>query len=49
LKEGRRLRVSENRVMRRIFRLRREEITGSGENFIMRSLMVYKPHPIFFA
>jgi hypothetical protein len=28
LREKRRLRVSENRVLRRMFRLRRDEVTG---------------------
>jgi len=29
--------VFENRVLRRIFGLKRDEITGDGENYIMRS------------
>jgi hypothetical protein len=29
--------VFENRVLRRIFGPKREEITGNGENYIMRS------------
>jgi hypothetical protein len=37
LKEERRLRVFENRVLRRIFGPKRDEVTGNGENFIMRS------------
>jgi hypothetical protein len=37
LKEERRLRVFENRVLRRIFGPKREEVTGNGENYIMRS------------
>ena len=41
LREERRLRVSENRVLRRIFGLKRDEVTGSGENYIMRTLMTY--------
>ena len=43
---GRRLRVFENRVLRRIFGPNRDEVTGSGEKYIMRSLMMYTPHPI---
>jgi hypothetical protein len=39
-KEECRLRVFENRVLRRIF--------GSGENYIMRGLMICTPHPVFF-
>jgi hypothetical protein len=31
--------VFENRVLRRIFGPKRDEVTGSGENFIMRSFM----------
>jgi hypothetical protein len=37
LKEERRLRVFENRVLRRIFEPKRDEVTGNGENHIMRS------------
>jgi hypothetical protein len=37
LKEERRLRVYENRVLRRIFGPKRDEVTGNGENYIMRS------------
>jgi hypothetical protein len=37
LKEERRLRVFENRVLRRIFWPKRDEVTGNGENYIMRS------------
>jgi hypothetical protein len=43
LREERRLRVFENKVLRRIFGPKRDEVTGSGENFIMRSCT---PHPI---
>jgi hypothetical protein len=37
LKEERRLRVFENRVLRRIFGPKKDEVTGNGENYIMRS------------
>jgi hypothetical protein len=37
LKEEGRLRVFENRVLRRIFGPERDEVTGNGENYIMRS------------
>jgi hypothetical protein len=37
LKEERRLRVFENRVLRRIFASKWDEVTGNGENYIMRS------------
>ena len=48
LREERRLRVFENRVLRRIFGPKKDEVTGSGENYIMRSLMICTPHPILF-
>jgi hypothetical protein len=35
LKEERRLRMFENRVLRRIFGPKRDEVTGNGENYIM--------------
>jgi hypothetical protein len=37
LKEERKLRVFKNRVLRRIFGPKRDEVTGNGENYIMRS------------
>ena len=40
LREERRLRVFENRVLRRIFGRKRDEVTRNGENYIMRSLIV---------
>jgi len=46
LREERRLGVFENRVLRRVFGPKRDEVTGNGENYIMRSLMVCIPHPI---
>jgi hypothetical protein len=39
--EERRLRVFENRVLRRIFGAKGDEVTGNGEKYIMRSLMIY--------
>jgi hypothetical protein len=36
LKEESRLRVFENRVLRRIFGPKRDEVTGNGENYIMK-------------
>jgi hypothetical protein len=35
--EERRLRVFENRVLRRIFGSKRDEVRGNGANYIMRS------------
>jgi len=46
MREERRLRVFENRVLKTIFGLRRDEVQGSGENCIMRSLMICTAHPI---
>jgi len=43
-----RLGVSENRMLRKIFRPKRDDVTRSGENCIMRSLKICTPHPIFF-
>jgi len=40
--------MSKNRVLRRIFEAKRDEATRSGENYIMRSLMVCTPHQILF-
>ena len=48
LREEHRLRVFENRVLRRIFGPKRDKITGSGENYIMRSLKICTSHPILF-
>jgi len=36
------------RVLRRIFVPKRDKVTGSGENYIMRSLMICTHHPILF-
>jgi hypothetical protein len=38
--------VFENRVLRRIFGPKRDEITGGGEKCITRSLMIGTPHPL---
>jgi hypothetical protein len=46
LREERRLRVFENRVLRGIFGARRDEVTGSGENYITGSLMICTTHTI---
>ena len=48
LREERRLRVFENRVLRRIFGPKRNEVTGSGENYMMKSLMMCTPNSILF-
>ena len=46
LREERRLRVFENRVLRRVFGPKRDEVTGNGENYIMKSLGICTPYPI---
>jgi hypothetical protein len=48
LREEHRLRLSEKRVLWRIFGSKTDEVTGSGENYIMRSLMISTPHNILF-
>jgi len=46
-REDRRLRVFENRVLGEYLDLRGTRLQGSGENYIMRNLMIYIPHSIF--
>jgi hypothetical protein len=46
MREERRLRVFEKRVLRRMFEPKRNEVTGNGEDYIMRNLMICAPHPI---
>ena len=46
LREERRLRVFENRVLRRVFWPKRDEVRGNGENYIMRSLVICTPYRI---
>jgi hypothetical protein len=45
LREERRLRVFENRVFRSVFGPKRDEVTGNGENYIMR-LGIFPPNRI---
>jgi hypothetical protein len=47
LREERRLSVFKNRVLRRIFGPKGDEVTGNGKNYIIRSL-ICSVHPIFF-
>jgi len=42
------MRVFENRVPRRIFEPKRDKVTGSGENYIMRSLIICTPQSVLF-
>jgi hypothetical protein len=46
LREECRLKVFENRVLRRVFGPKRDEVTGNGYNYIMRNLMICAPYPI---
>ena len=46
LRDERRLRVFENRVLRRVFGPKRDEVTGNGGNYIMRSLVICTPYAI---
>jgi len=48
LREERGLTVFENRVLREIFGSERDEVTGSGEDYIMRSLLICTAHQILF-
>jgi len=48
LREKCRLRVFKNRVFRGIFGPKRDEVTGNGESYIKRSLMLCTAHPILF-
>ena len=43
LREERRLRVFENRMLRRVFGPKRNEVTGEWKNYIMRSLVICTP------
>jgi hypothetical protein len=47
-REERRLSVFENRVLRIILEPKRDEVTGSGEDCILRSLMICTTHPVLF-
>ena len=40
------MRVFENRVLRKIFGPKRDEVTGDWRNYILRSLMICTAHPM---
>jgi hypothetical protein len=40
--------VFENKVLRRLFGPKRGKVRGSGENYIMRSLLIFTPHPLLY-
>jgi len=46
LREERRLRVFENRVLRRAFGPKRDEVTGEWRKLQMKSLGIFTPYPI---
>jgi len=46
--EERRLMLFENGMLRTMFGSKRDEVTESGENYVMRSLMICTLHHIFF-
>ena len=48
LREKSRLRVIENRVFRRIFGPKRDEVTGEWKNYILVGLVISTAHPILF-
>jgi len=48
LREERRLRVFEEKVLGRIFGLKMDEVTKEWGNYIMRSLMICNAHQILF-
>jgi hypothetical protein len=48
MREKRRLRMLENKLLRRIFGPKRDEVTGEWRNYVMRSLMICTPHPKLF-
>jgi len=48
LRDKRRIRVLESRVLGRIFRPKRDEITGGGENYIIRSLIICTLRQLLF-
>jgi hypothetical protein len=48
LREERRLSVFENRVLRKIFGPKRNEVTREWRKLHSRSLMMCSAHPIFF-
>jgi hypothetical protein len=46
LREEHNIRVFESRVLWTIFGDKRDEVTGSGKTYIMRSLVICAPQPI---
>jgi hypothetical protein len=48
LREERRLKLFENRALRRVFGPKRGEVTGNGENYIMRSSVICTLYPVSY-
>jgi hypothetical protein len=49
LREERRVKVFEKRMLRRIFGPKRDDVTEEWKkNYIMKSLMICTPHPMLF-
>jgi hypothetical protein len=48
LSEEHRLRLLENRVLRKISGSKRDEVTGSGKDYITRSFIICSPQQILF-
>jgi hypothetical protein len=46
LREEHKLRVFENKVLMKIFGLKRDEVMGGGENCITRSCMIFTLHQV---
>jgi hypothetical protein len=46
LREECRLRVFENRVLRTVFGPKKDEVTGGGENYIIKSLVNSASNPV---
>jgi hypothetical protein len=42
------MKVIDNRMLRKIFGLKREEVQMAGENYILRNLMIYAYYQILF-
>jgi len=45
LRDEHMVRLFENRVLRRVFGPKMDEVTGNGQNYIMRSLAICTPYP----
>jgi len=48
MREEHRPRVFESRVLKKIFGPKRGEVTGSREDYITRSFIIFNPHEILF-